>query len=163
MKRVILLGLMLILGTLSMQSQNFKFGVNGGIPVGDADEFTTFQFGADVAYRFDALDILELGPMVGYSHYIGDEIDSGFGTLEFDDVQFVPIAASGRLKLITLLYVGADIGYALGVGDDTDGGFYFRPLAGLDLGVVALNLNYNMVSLDGGNISSLNIGVEFGL
>lgn len=163
MKKIILLFLVALLGFSTSYGQgNMRFGVNAGLPLGDAADFTTFQLGADVAYMVSLADVASVGPMVGYSHFFGDSGEEGDVSWEVDDVQFVPIAASGRFTLLALA-LGLDLGYALGINDGNDGGFYYRPQVGFSLGPVGLIASYQGISRDGGSISSVNLGVEFGL
>ena len=97
----------------------------------------------------------------GYSHYFGDEID-GF---EVDDANFVPLAGTGRLRILSILFVGTDLGYALALSDEYDGGLYVRPHIGVNLGVLDLVGSYERISIDSGNgsdaIGSVNAGLEF--
>ncbi len=65
--------------------------VNAGVPLGDADDFSKFIFGADIAYLFGVADVFSVGPLVGYSHFLGE----GDGV----DFHFIPFAASGRFGL----------------------------------------------------------------
>ncbi len=157
MKKIILLLVLTFIGFGSVFSQGLRLGVNAGLPVGDASDFTSFQLGADVAYMVSLAEVASVGPMVGYSHFF---IDSEFE--DADDWQFVPIAASGRFNLLALA-LGLDLGYALGLEDGNDGGFYYRPQVGFSLGPVGLIASYQGISMDGINISSVNLGVEFGL
>ncbi len=155
MKKLLLLSVLAFLGFNSAYSQGgFRVGVNAGIPVGDISDYSNLQLGADVAYMFSFADMLEVGPLVGYSEYFGDN--------NWPDVQFLPIAASGRLGL-TSFFVGADLGYAVGLDDGNDGGFYYKPQVGYNLGLVGIILSYSGVSMNGGNISSVNVGLEIGM
>lgn len=141
---------------------HFKIGVNGGIPVGDIDDYATFQLGADVAYMFNVVEALDLGPLVGYSNYFGDEINTGLGKVDLDDIQFLPIAASARYGLTEAFFLGADLGYAVGLDDGNDGGFYYRPQIGYNFGIIGIVASYSGVVVDGDNIASVNLGIEFG-
>lgn len=164
MKKLSLLCLVVLLGFTSAYSQgHFKIGVNGGIPVGDASDVSSFQLGADVGYMFDAIPLLEVGGMLGYSHFFNDQ-EVGLGDLNFqdNDLQFLPIALSGRVNLPTFL-VGLDLGYAVGLNDGIDGGFYYRPQVGFNFLMLGLILSYQGISIDGSNISSINIGAEISL
>ncbi|MCM4161192.1 hypothetical protein FHG64_02220 [Antarcticibacterium flavum] len=154
MKKLFITLVVVMIGVTSAYSQgHLKLGVNAGIPVGDASDYS-FQLGGDLAYMFNAIPILDIGPMVGYSHFFGDD--------DFDDMQFLPAAVAGRLNFPGIT-VGLDLGYAVGLNDGNDGGFYYRPQLGfrvLGLGLIA---SYQGISMDPGNISSVNLGVEFGL
>ncbi len=164
MKKSLILVFIAFFGISTALAQgHFKFGVNAGLPVGDIDDFATFQLGTDVAYMFEVADALDVGPLVGYSHFFGDEIDTGFGKVELDDIQFLPIAASARYGLTEAFFVGADVGYAIGIDDGNDGGFYYRPQVGYNFGNLGLVASYSGVSMDGVSVASINLGVEFGL
>ena len=152
MKKILLLGLMLMIGLCSYSQTNFKLGVHGGIPTGDIADVTSFEAGGEVAYLIDFLGLLEAGALVGYSQYTGEE--------GFDDVQFVPVAASARLGLPQTFFVGMDLGYAFGLSDGMDGGFYYRPQIGYQLLKLALVLSYSGISDDNYDVSSINLGVE---
>ena len=159
-----LIVLALIMASFSAYAQgSFKAGVNGGIPVGDAEEIANFQLGVDVAYMFAVADRFEVGPLVGFSHFFLDDIDTPFGSADMDDVQFLPIAGSGRFGITDSFFLGADLGYAVGISDGNDGGFYYKPQVGYDFGLIGLIASYSGVSMDGINWSSVNLGVEFGL
>ena len=154
MKKLLFLFLVLFMGVTSVYSQgDFRFGVNGGIPVGDANDISDFHLGADVAYMFNVVEALDLGPMVGYSHYFIND--------DFDDVLFLPIAASGRFGLSSI-YLGADLGYAIGLNNGNDGGFYYRPMVGYQIGILGISASFEGVTMDGGDFNSINLGIEFG-
>lgn len=92
--------------------------------------------------------------MVGYNHFFGED--------DFDDIQFLPVAATARLGL-AVLELGLDLGYAIGLSDGNDGGFYYRPKVGFSFFGIGLIGSYTGISVDGGTYSSVNIGAEFRL
>lgn len=162
MKKLVLLS-MLFFAVSAVQAQDIKVGVHGGIPVGDISDASDFTLGLDVAYLFTPVEMFQVGPMLGYSHYFMNDVDMGsFGTVEVDDASFLPIAASGRFSLGDAVFAGADLGYAVGLNDGNDGGFYYRPKLGFDLLGVWVVGSYEGISMDGGSVSSVNVGVEFG-
>lgn len=155
MKRLLLLFLMIAAGISSSYSQgDLRLGVNAGIPVGDAADVSSFNAGVDVTYLMGFGDTFQVGPMLGYSHFFGED--------DFDDFQFLPIAASSRFGLAGL-ELGLDLGYALGISDDLDGGFYYRPKIGFSLLNFGLIGSYTGISDDGSTFSTVNLGVEFRL
>ena len=138
----------------SFSQSDLTLGVNVGIPTGDVSDFTDFHLGADLSYLMGPTDGFQIGPMVGYSRFFVEEVD---------DIQFLPIAASGRILLSEAFFLGADLGYALGVSDGNDGGFYYRPKLGFSLFGLGLIASYSGISMDGGSFSSINLGMEFRL
>ncbi len=157
MKKLLLIAVLALISFSAAHSQTsttgLRVGVNAGIPMGDVDDASSFKIGADLAYMISLMDIVQVGPMVGYSHYFGKD--------NLDDFQYLPIAASGRLGLPSSLVGGFDLGYAVGLGDESDGGLYWRPSLGFRLFNVGLIVSYEGISDDAIDVSSLNLGVEF--
>jgi len=138
--------------TSTYAQRDIRLGVNAGIPVGDISDASDFNVGADIAYLM-GFETFQLGPMVGYNHFFVDD---------FDDISFLPLAATARFSLANL-ELGADLGYALGLTDGIDGGFYYKPKIGFNLFEVGFIGSYTGISIDGGTASSVNLGVEFRL
>lgn len=157
MKKLLLIAVLALFSFDAAHSQTgmtgIRLGVNAGIPVGDVDDAASFKAGADVAYMISLMDIVQVGPMVGYTHFFGKD--------EIDDFQYLPIAASGRLGLPSSFVGGFDLGYAVGLGDDSDGGLYWRPSVGYRFLNFGLMLSYEGISDNAIDVSSLNLGVEF--
>ena len=155
MKKLLVIFVFVFLGFGSSYAQgDLKLGFNAGLPIGDAGERYSLQVGGDVAYLVGLAGIVEVGPLLGYSQFFGED--------DFQDVQFLPLAASGRLDL-ALLVVGLDLGYALGLQDGLNGGMYFRPKVAFGLGLLNLFASYSGISVDSGKYSSLNVGIELSL
>jgi len=148
----------------------------------DSDDFGSFNFGFDVAYLFEVMENLEVGMLVGYTHYVAsgeyyNGYDEGDVYVDFKDASFVPISSTARYYFVDRRFFGGiDLGYAINVGGDdgVDGGLYLRPKFGFNLGVVTLIASYQRVggNADYGNyngssyyslsgFSSFNVGAEF--
>ena len=160
-----------------------KLGANIGLPLSAAGDVASFNVGVDGAYLVEVIDNLEVGGLVGYTHYFGDGtysyITNGGNLIiaDYEDTSFVPIAASARYSFADKkFFAGLDLGYAVNVSGEADGGFYYRPKFGFNLGPITLlamyqgisgginsNSSYtytNVYSVSGFN--SFNVGVEFG-
>ena len=162
MKKLILAAVVILsFGLTSASAQEVKLGVHGGVPVGDLDGVSNFALGADVAYLYNTAGIFQLGGTTGYHHYFGESGTEGDLEWEVDDFSFLPIAAAGRVSLGDVIFAGVDLGYAIGLNDGNDGGFYYAPKLGFGLFMFDVVGSYTGVSLDGGNASSVNVGVEF--
>ncbi len=151
-KWVLLIAILISFGLSNSEAQEIRIGFHGGIPVGDSTGDSDFTLGADVSYMFSPAAMFQVGPMLGYSHYFVN--DRG-------DASFLPIAASGRFSLGDAVFAGADLGYAVGI--DNDGGFYYRPKLGYDLLGLWVVGSYEGISMDGGTVSSVSVGLEFSL
>ena len=144
----------------------FKFGIAGGLPIGDAGDVSLFSIAVDLGYLFEISENFEAGPISGYSHSFGDEDSSSPNAILGDgnpDVNFIPVGAGGRFVVAPNLNIGADLGYAIGLNDGNDGGFYYAPRvsysAGGDVDIVVA---YRGVALDVGSWDIISVGVEFG-
>ena len=162
MKKLLLVAIFLFAGHLAMAQGTFRLGVNAGLPVGDIDDVSNFQLGADASYMFGVANVLEIGPLLGYSRYFIEDIDSPIGSIDTEDISYLPIAASGRLGL-GLVFVGADLGYAVSLNDGGEGGLFWRPKLGIGFAAFSLIGSYQGISVDGGTFSSVNLGLEIGL
>ncbi|WP_182835528.1 outer membrane beta-barrel protein [Flagellimonas lutimaris] len=165
MKKIALFTLAVIFGLSFGQAQgDFTAGIHGGLPIGDAGDLATFAIAVELGYLFDVSDEFKAGPTLGYSHSFGEDIDTGFGTFEVDDIQFLPIAAAGRFSITDEFSLGADLGYAIGINDGNDGGFYYAPRAAYSVSeAIDIVLAYRGVSLDGGSWDIISLGLEFGI
>lgn len=156
MKKLLLAGFLTLFSISPFFGQvNLNVGVHAGIPMGDIEDFSSFEGGVDLAYRFTFVDIVEVGPLVGYSHFFGKD--------GFDDFNYIPIAASGRLGLPQSFFAGFDIGYAIALEENADGGLYYRPQLGYRFLNFGLVLSYAGIAEDNIDIGALTLGIEFRL
>ncbi|KAB1071949.1 hypothetical protein F6U93_00460 [Tamlana haliotis] len=134
MKKLLFVAVISLFSLSSMNAQTFKIGGSVGIPVGDGSDFYTVAVGVDAYYYFtDIDDFVNLGVTSGFRNFFGEDFTAVGITIEASDLQFVPIAAAARLKLLDMLSAGLDIGYAIGVSNNFDGGFYLKPVVSLDI------------------------------
>ncbi|WP_406683829.1 hypothetical protein N1F78_14225 [Seonamhaeicola sp. MEBiC1930] len=153
------------IGSINAQGQ-FRAGISGGIPIGDAGDLATFAIAIDLGYILEISDDFDAGVTTGYSHSFGDESTIGGFSVSFDDVQFLPLAASGRFRASDQFTIGGDIGYAfeLGGNGNSSGGFYYSPRAQYSVSeAIDIVAAYRGVSLDGGSWDIVSMGIEFGI
>ena len=165
MKKLFLVAVIAAFG-FNANAQEFKAGINAGLPIGDAGDSYTFSVVLDVNYLWNVSEKFDAGIATGYSHSFGDSIDLGLlGSVDVDDAGFLPIAGAARFSVSDKFSVGADLGYAIGLSPDgNDGGFYYAPR--LQYGVsdsIDIVAAYRGVSLDGGTFDIISLGIEFGL
>ncbi|SEB68884.1 hypothetical protein SAMN04489761_1456 [Tenacibaculum sp. MAR_2009_124] len=160
MKKLVFIIAVMLGVTIQAQEGEFNVGVNFGLPVGDASNFSSFTLGAEANYLFDVADNFKAGPSVAFVNFFGKEV----GNISYDDAQFLPIAAAARYQASDKFSIGADIGYGIGINTGNDGGFYYRPLVSYDVADnIAIQGSYNGISSDGGSVSSIGLGVLFSL
>lgn len=149
---------------LTMNAQNFKLGINAGLPVGDADNVSSFSLILDANYLWEVAESFDAGIMASFSHSFGKEEKVAGMTYNYDDISYLPIGAAGRFNASDRFTIGLDLGYAIGVSKNIDGGFYYAPKVqygisdGMDL-VAA----YRGVSANGGSFNIFSLGLEFNL
>lgn len=162
----------------------FYAGANIGLPISTASDVSSFNFGFDVAYLFELIDNLEVGPLLGFTHFVGDgdyyvyNYDDEYEfRRDYKDASFLPIAASARYYFADgKFFGGVDLGVAVNVSGDAKSGFYARPKFGFDLGTIALIASFQSISggvdygdtyyggtyVSSSGFNSFNFGVEFG-
>lgn len=146
---------------------SFKAGVNVGIPVGDASDFSSFSLGLDLGYHWGVSELVDVGVVSGFINAFGDSSTLDGGALgqidvDFPDIQFIPVAAAFRLYPTYEFKLGADVGYAVGVNEGNDGGFYWRPVIGYNItGNTELNVSYMNINNDGESFSIAALGLLF--
>lgn len=165
MKKLLLsVAAVLAFGLVSAQDAEggFKIGIHAGIPMGDAGDLYSANFGADVAYMFPIADSFMLGATTGYSYYSGKEVDMGvLGTFKVNGA-FIPVAAAAHYSLNTNWFIGADLGYALYSGDgDGDGGMYYQPKVGYQTESMEFFAGYKGIAVEGGSVSSVGVGAAY--
>lgn len=148
MKKLFLLVAIATLGmSTSFAQGSFKVGANFALPIGDAGDVSTFSVGLDAAFLIAVSDKFEVGGATGFTNAFGDTFRVLGTDLDYDDVQFVPIAAAARFLPTEKFYVGADLGYAIGINDGNDGGFYYRPRVGYQINdLIGVNVSYTGIS-----------------
>ncbi|MFC7357353.1 outer membrane beta-barrel protein [Jejudonia soesokkakensis] len=164
MKNLGLLILVLFGSTTMFAQGQFRAGLSGGIPIGDAGDLATFAIAVDLGYLLEITDKLDVGGTVGYSHSFGDTIEAGGEEFDIEDIQFVPIAASGRFEVATSFTLGADVGYAIGIGEVEDGGFYYSPRAQYGVSEsIDIVVAFRGITVDQGGWDIISAGVEIGI
>ncbi len=154
MKKLFLVGALALFGAMNAQTTgNFKVGAHVGLPTGDIADFSSFNAGVDLAYQWNLAENFKLGVASGYSHY--------FGKNGWDGSGLIPVAATGQYTISPNFFLGADLGYGFFTQKGSDGGFYYQPKVGYQKNNWEAYLGYKGVSLDGGTVSSVNVGVNF--
>ena len=159
MKKTVLVFALLLSGLAVQAQEGFNLGINFGLPVGDAGEISSFSLGIDANYLWNVADSFDAGVATGFTNAFGKSEEILGIDVEFDDVQFLPLAAAGRYHVTDRFRVGADLGYAVGLNDGNDGGFYYRPMVGYGItDRIEANLSYTGISLDGITWSTVVLG-----
>ncbi len=162
MKKVILV-FALVLSAFATNAQ-LTVSVNGGVPVSDIEEYSSFALSGDVGYAFETDSDLMFGVSAGFLNYFGKDYEILGTTIEAESVQFLPVAGSAFYRLSDNFSAGSKIGYAFGINDGNDGGFYYKPMLNYMVGnATSLSLFYEGVSDDGINMNNVGLGLTFGL
>ncbi|WP_420322125.1 hypothetical protein [Flagellimonas sp.] len=168
MKKIVLTIITVFVLSVSLSAQdrsNIKAGLNAGIPVGDAADISSFSIGLDFNYHWGVSELLDAGLATGFINAFGDTAEaSGGGVIvqtEFEDFQFLPLAASVRIYPTYSFKFGVDAGYAVGINAGNEGGLYYRPIVGYNItGNTELNVSYIGVS-NNGTFSIATVGILF--
>lgn len=154
MKKIILtIAAVFAFGAANAQDGAFKLGVHVGLPMGDAEEFTSLNYGVDAAYVWSIADKFKAGVTTGYDAFSGKD--------GVDDITFVPVAATGQYSFSDKIFGGLDLGYALGISEGNDGGFLYQPKVGYQAEKYEVALGYKGIAVDGTTVSALTLGFNY--
>lgn len=137
-----------------------KLGLNAGVPVGNASNYSNFVLGLDLKGQFLETGHVGIGLTTGYNQYFGKDGYSGFGT--------IPAGAFIRIYPRSQgFFIGSDVGYSFLTGaDGATGGVYIKPQLGFH------NYSWNVFAFyngifrsdyNGGTISSVGIGATYNI
>lgn len=171
MKKTVFFTLAVFVMSMGLKAQDytdrdkFKFGLNAGLPIGDAGDISNISLGLDLAYHYGVSKAIDLGLATGFTNAFVNTVEIAGVQTEFDNVQFLPLAGAFRIypTVRSRVNFGTDLGYAVGINDGNDGGFYYRPTLAINIGRgTELTASYTGVSLDGGSWDTVTAGVLFG-
>lgn len=138
MKKITLSLLVCVFSMLSLQAQkknNFEIGVIFGTTVNEVYGSRSGNIGGGVAYYFQPVDKLRVGPMVLFDHFASNDAQG-------IDASFLDIAASAKYNFMPALFGGLDLGYAVALEEGYNGGFMVRPRFGWSTRITDLYLAY---------------------
>lgn len=101
-----------------------KIGLNTGVPIGDADDTSSFALGLDLKGQLLVTPNFGIGVATGYTHFLGKD--------DVEDFGIVPVAGFARYYFEkTGLFIGTDVGYGFLMNvDNNEGGLYVNPQIG---------------------------------
>lgn len=148
--------------TIIAQENEFNVGINGGITVGNVEEFSTAAFGLDANYLFDVFEGVKFGPSVNLMYFLTQETNG----VKPDALIYLPIG--GTVKFHSEgddFYVALDTGYAIGVSNSADGGGIFvKPRVGYNINQnFNVNLFYSGVKKSGPTYGYVGLGIVFNI
>lgn len=169
----LVLSVVLLLGALNTKAQkdnkpwSFGFGIEGGIPVGDARTIYDFNFGATARFSYHVGD--------GWATFTTGSVFMAPKNLDQGNnlrvgVQ-IPFKVGYKYKLIGPLFVMGEVGYSAyqfyyqdsyeNTVHSNTGGFTYAPSVGITKGVFELTAKYESILVSGGSISHANLRLGF--
>lgn len=164
---VLVVALMVSVSSVSAQNEEvtannswLKVGVNAGVPVGDASDFTSFKTGLELKGQYLVNPHFGIGLTAGYNQYFGKD--------GFDDFGAIPVGAMLR-------YYAKNEGFFAGV----DGGYNFFTNVGGNEGAAFVkpqigyhNYNWNYFAYynailqsdtKGPDVNDIGVGVSYNI
>jgi len=136
MKKITLSIFMTFLSFFSLKAQShFEIGVIFGTTVNEVYGSRSGNIGGGVAYYFQPVENLHVGPLVLFDHFSSND---QYGI----DASFLDIAASAKYNFIPALFGGLDLGYAVALEEGYKGGFMVRPRFGWSTRLTDLYVAY---------------------
>ncbi|HTD40116.1 MAG TPA: outer membrane beta-barrel protein [Mucilaginibacter sp.] len=146
MRKVLLLAV-LIVSTVTLSfaqtkkskdEGKFSIGIDPGIPVGDASNYSSFAIGGDLKYSLPVATNFYVSLSAGYDVFIGKSLTIGGVSGNYANVKGIPVKVAGRYNFNGPTGFFGEVGfgaafiqdgggtaflYAPGVGYALDGGF----------------------------------------
>ncbi|MET3732118.1 hypothetical protein [Moheibacter stercoris] len=136
MKQFLLVSILSLIGFNMVKAQNnFEIGVIFGTTVNEVYGSRSGNIGGGVAYYFQPVQNLRVGPMVLFDHFLSND---EYGL----DASFLDIAASAKYNFIPALFGGLDLGYAVALDEGMEGGLMVRPRFGWSTRLTDLYIAY---------------------
>lgn len=147
------------------QDSQMKFGVDGGMPMGDIKDMYSFNVAVNAAYMWTGVaEGFDAGVGVSYNMYMGKEEEIFGVKFEFEDASFLPIYATANYSFTENIFAGADLGYALALAPSgADSGVYYQPKVGYQTEKFEVFVGYKAIAVSGGAFSSINLGFNYKL
>ena len=98
MKKLLLSAAIAVFAMSNINAQEFKAGVNVGLPMGDIKDSYTLNIGIELGYLWEVSEQFKAGAIAGYSHYLGESIDFGEGSFENQLKNHTYVLAGYRIK-----------------------------------------------------------------
>ena len=143
-----------------------KAGFHAGMPLGDAENFSNFTLGFDFYYHVGLSKVFDTGFTSGFTNAFGktEEVQVGDFSIagDFNNLQFVPVAAMFRYYPALRFNLGGDVGYALALNEGLGGGLYYRPTVNFDISDNSgLYFSYTAIQLEDLTWSTVTAGLMF--
>ena len=119
-------------------SGKFSIGVDPGLPVGNASNYSSFAIGGDLKYSIPAAENFDVSLSAGYTVFTGKTVTIDGVSGNYGDVKGIPVKLAGRYNFDGSTGFFAEVGlgaafiqdgggtaflYAPGIGYAMDGGF----------------------------------------
>ena len=154
MKKLLLIAAVAVFGFTATAQAEFRVGINGGIPVGDADLFSSFAGTLDVDYDWEVSETFTVGAATGLGYYFGKDGGDGF--------KYLPIVASADVNISDEVSAGANVGYAVSLETNGGGDFTWRIQVRYEISEnVDVQGVYDNISGNGITFSFAGVGVGF--
>src|ERR1700761_6162593 len=104
MKKILLLLVVLsavAVNTFAQMSKNdnggkFSIGIDPGLPVGNASDFSSFAIGGDLKYSMPAAQNSDVSLSAGYETFLGKTVTIDGASFKYGSLKGIPVKLGGR-------------------------------------------------------------------
>lgn len=154
MKKIILLFAITLGFAINTSAQEgLRVGAHYAFPVGSSSNAYSGNFGADISYLWSVKDNVALGIASGYSVFNGDN--------GLPNYSFIPVSVEGRASYGENFFYTGKLGYAIATESGAEGGFHYEAKLGYMFGTTDVGVFYKGISVNGGSIGAIGLGVAF--
>jgi hypothetical protein len=109
----------------------FSIGIDPGIPVGNASNFSSFAFGGDLKYSLPVATNFDISLSAGYDVFIGKSVTIGGTSGNYADLKGFPVKLAGRYNFNGATGFFGEVGFGAAFIQDGGGtAFLYAPGVG---------------------------------
>jgi hypothetical protein len=118
----------------SGSTNRFSIGLEGGVPVGDAADFSSAVIGGSIKFEHPIATSTAFTLSAGYSSFLGKTVTIGGSSVKYDSYGAIPIKAGIKYHFTEGFYGEGQLGAAIGTKSGSKVGFAYAPGIGYDFG-----------------------------
>lgn len=86
MKKLLLSSIIALFAMCNVNAQEFKAGVNLGLPMGDIKDYSSLNIGVEANYLWSVSEEFKAGLSAGYTTFLGKDSADALGYLQFQQL-----------------------------------------------------------------------------
>jgi len=138
------------------------FGIEGGIPTGDAKDGSNFELGGSARLQYGLSDAFDLTLTSGYNNFFAKSVTIDNVSVKGQDLGIVPVKLGIKAFFAQNIYFGAEAGAGFETVTDGNTKLILSPALGWANQHWDVGVNYTNYSGQGNNYGSVGLRLAYG-